>query len=102
MVTELRRKGNRATHPIPQLNNQTNIMIVQSKAMRSWVQGLVGYDAVRCAHDGVRCSVFRLGREQEGKKRVRAEAVGWCRLEGFQARHRGLSLMYSRHAAQAA
>jgi hypothetical protein len=69
---------------------------------------LVGYDAVRCAHDGgeahdgVRRSVFRLGREQEGKKRVRAEAVGWCRLEGFQARHCGLSSMYSRHAAQAA
>jgi hypothetical protein len=84
------------------------MMIVQSEAMWSWVQGLVGYDVVRRAHDGgeahddVRCSVFRLGREQEGKKRVRAEVVGWCRLEGSQARHHGLPSMYSHHVAQAA
>jgi hypothetical protein len=84
------------------------MMIVQSEAMRSWVQGLVGYDAVRHAHDGseahdgVRRSIFSLGREQEGKKRVRAEAVGWCCLEGFQARHRDLPSMYSRHAVQTA
>jgi hypothetical protein len=88
MVTELQRKGNRATLPIPQLNNQTKVMLVQNEAMRSWVQGLVGYDAVRRAHDGgeahdgVQRSIFCLGREQEGKKRVRAEAVGWCHLEG--------------------
>jgi hypothetical protein len=28
--------------------------------------------------------------------------VGWCCLEGFQARHRDLPSMYSRHAVQTA